>query len=443
MLNLILSLLLFLSDNAGCGDSDEPDIPTPPGYSQSGQSDELKKRLAQKTTGLLDVPYEDWLSRFTVGEEPLASTAAGGVSSLIKGGYAPKGYEDYLKRFDIAEPSVSATAVSGIEGLMGAGYAPTSYEDYLKRFTPETSPLMTGVLSRYQDLLGETYGMDDYTKTEQDYLDMVTRKYKESRAETLEPLKERYIAEGLFESGPGFKAEREFGEETAEGVSDITKQWAYEGIQRQEQAKQYQDALKRGDYQTMYNLALSEEQRKMQPVMQATEMANAEKQYYDALQRGDLETAFNVGQTLRQSKLGAVTQATSLEQAEKQYYDALQRGDLETAFNIGQTLRQNKLYPVEQATQMEMGAISPAMSLYGELSQEDLAKYQADLAKWQTLAGIQGQPQQKQNLSGLGAGLGMLAGYALAPATGGASAALMPALIGGGLGGGLGSIIQY
>ena len=149
-----------------------------------------------------------------------------------------------------------------------------SYEDWLKRFSPsdEVNQLATDAVKRYQSLFDtQDYSLTDYSKTENDYLDTVVRKYNESRSDAFKPVQESLIAENLFSSGPGYGIMTDFGKETAQGVGDITKQWAYEGIARQQQQVQYQDALKRGDYSTMYNLALSEQNRQMQPVQQASQ----------------------------------------------------------------------------------------------------------------------------------------------------------------------------
>lgn len=148
------------------------------------------------------------------------------------------------------------------------------YESYVERFTPsaETGGAATDIASRYKSLIEqEDYGIEDYQDIEQDYLGSITREFKEARGEAFDPIRERYISENLYESGPGFQAEREYGEDTAQGVGDITKQFAYEGIQRKQQQLQYQDALKRGDYTTMYNMALSEINREQAPIQQATQ----------------------------------------------------------------------------------------------------------------------------------------------------------------------------
>jgi len=147
-----------------------------------------------------------------------------------------------------------------------------NYQDWLSRFIVPESPIRKSALEKYQSLFDtQTYDLTDYTKTEQEYLDTLLRKYGEAREEAWKPIQERLIGEHLFESGPGFGMQTEFGEETATGISDITKQWAYEGIQRKIQQQQYYDALKRGDYATMYQLALSEEARALQPIQLATE----------------------------------------------------------------------------------------------------------------------------------------------------------------------------
>lgn len=201
--SVLVSLILLLGSNAGCGgDDDEP--PAPPQRKEDPELAALKKGVLSRTQQVLDVPYEDYVSRFT----PSAET--GGLASDVAG--------------------------------------------------------------KYQDLIGgEDYGIEDYQQIETDYLDSILGEFKEARGEAFEPLRERYIAENLYESGPGFQAEREFGEETAEGVGDITKRFAYEGIQRKQQQLQYQDSLKRGDYSTMYNIALSEVNRELQPAKQATQ----------------------------------------------------------------------------------------------------------------------------------------------------------------------------
>ena len=201
--SIFVSLIFLIGSQRGCGGDDDEPAPAPV-YQEDPELTKLKKGVLSRTQQLMDVPYEDWLERFT--------------------------------------PSEYATG------------------------------LATDVAGKYKGLIEEQdYGIEDYSQIEEDYLDSLLRKYGEAREETWEPIRERYIAENLYESGPGFKAERKFGEETAEGIADITKEWAYEGIQRQIQQKQYMDALKRGDYTTMYNIALSEIGREMQPITRATE----------------------------------------------------------------------------------------------------------------------------------------------------------------------------
>ena len=201
ILMLFVSLVLLLGNQWGCGGDDAP---SPPTYQEDPELTKLKKNVLSRTQQLMDVPYEDWLERFS--------------------------------------PSETTT-----------GYA-------------------TDIAGKYKSLIDtEDYDIADYSQIEEDYLDTVLRKYKEARGESGEALKESLIGQNLYESGPGYEFMKDFGEETATGVADITKQWAYEGIQRQMQQRQYMDALKRGDYTTMYNLTLSEIQREMTPVTRATE----------------------------------------------------------------------------------------------------------------------------------------------------------------------------
>lgn len=148
------------------------------------------------------------------------------------------------------------------------------YESLVDRFSPSaaTEGLFSNVKGKYASLFDEQdYGIEDYSKIENEYLDTVLGKYKSSREEGGDAIKESLIAENLYGSGPGYGIMSDYSEETAQGVGDISKQWAYEGIQRKQQAQQYQDALKRGDYATMYSLALSEQQREILPQEQATQ----------------------------------------------------------------------------------------------------------------------------------------------------------------------------
>lgn len=229
------------------------------------------------------------------------------------------------------------------------------YSDWLKRFTVPESPFRGMAREKYQNLFEEEdYGMADYEKTEKDYLDVLLGEYREEREEGFKPIRESLIGQNLWGSGPGYEQWEEYAGETAKGVGDITKKWAYEGMERQFRQRQYTDALKRGDYMTMYNLALQEEAKALDPRV--------------------------------------------------------------------------------RATQMEMAGIEPAMGLFGQLTQRDIAEYQARLqAK---------SMEQKKNLAGLGTALGIGAGVLLAAPTGGMSM-LAGGSLGGAAGGGLGSMFEY
>lgn len=149
-----------------------------------------------------------------------------------------------------------------------------SYDDWMKRFSPspEVQSLVTNAIGKYKGLFdNQDYSLTDYSKRENEYLDTVLKKYNESRNESFKPVQESLIAENLFGSGPGYDIMKDYGEDTAKGVADISKEWAYEGIQRETQQRQYMDALKRGDYSTMYNLALSEQNRQLLPAQQASQ----------------------------------------------------------------------------------------------------------------------------------------------------------------------------
>lgn len=156
----------------------------------------------------------------------------------------------------------------------GSSLLDIPYGEYVQRFTP--SAVSTGArqdaLGMYQGLIGkEDYGLENFEQTESDYLESVLGRFKQTREEQFEPLKERLIAENLYESGPGFGQEREFLEETALGEADIAAKLGYEGLQRKYQERSYQDALQRGDYTTMFNLALKSEAADILPEQLATE----------------------------------------------------------------------------------------------------------------------------------------------------------------------------
>ena len=170
-----------------------------------------------------------------------------------------------------------------------------TYDDFLRRTAPssEVSGYLKDPLKKYQDLINtQDYSLADYSKTEKDYLDTITGQYERTREKGFKPIQESLIAENLFGSGPGYGIMGEYGKETAQGVSDIAHTWAYEGLQRKQQAMQYKDALKRGDYTTMYNLALFEANREAGLSSEASrlEMASAGPalSLFDAIQSGDM-----------------------------------------------------------------------------------------------------------------------------------------------------------
>ena len=313
------------------------------------------------------------------------SKAATEMQDILTGnikGLLGMSYEDILGRYDVPEAPISTQAAAMQTGLLGGDYTPTSYEDFLKQIKPE-GELYEASMTGYKGLIGEDYGIEDYKQIEKDYLDTVLGRYKETRGEGREALQESLIAENLLGSGPGYGLLGEYGEETARGVGDISKTWAYEGIQREITQRQYQDALKRGDYQTMYNIALQESQTKQM----ATQLAEAEKEYYDALKRGDIQTAFNMGQLIKQTQAATKTQA--------------------------------------MATQL--GIQEMGQGLFGTMTAKDLAEYEGRLKEWQT------RTAQTGNLSTLGTLLGVGTMLATGGTMGGST--LAGAAMGGAVGG--------
>lgn len=160
--------------------------------------------------------------------------------------------------------------------LMGqvSGLLDVPYSEYESRFTPSNrvQDYLSGITDKYSGLIeSQDYGIADFAQTEKNYLDSILGQYGRAREEAYKPLQESLIAEGLFGSGPGYEIMSKYGQETAQGVSDITAGWAREGINRQLQQQQYKDALKRGDYTTMFNLALMEAEQEVAPAKAATQ----------------------------------------------------------------------------------------------------------------------------------------------------------------------------
>lgn len=285
-LNMLISFIYLLADCSGKGNNDPV-----PQYQEDPATASLKRAVSSKTQSLLNIPYEDLVSRFTPSDN--------------------------------------------------------------------TQGLFNDITAKYKGLLdNQDYSTTDYSTTEKNYLDQVLSRYDEARNKSLKPIQESLIANKLDSSGPGYGILQDYAKETASGVKDITTQWAYEGIQRQQTQQQYMDALKRGDYSTMYNLALSEANREVQPQ--------------------------------------------------------------------------------KDATQTELGYLGAGNSLFGNLNQVDLSKYNAALDAYK----INAANKTTGNLGGLGSALGLGLGALFAAPTGGLSM-LAGSAIGGGIGGGVGSMIQY
>lgn len=199
------------------------------------------------------------------------------------------------------------------------------YQDLVNRFSPntQTQGMFDDINAKYKGLFdNQDYSTTDFKATENAYLDQVLSRYNESRDKSLKGVNESLIANNLNGSGPGYGVLNDYSKETASGVKDITTQWAYDAIQRDQQQQQYQDALKRGDYASMYQLALSEQNRQLQPQKDAT---TTEMGYlgqgtglFGSLQSADLAQynaamqAYNANASKPKSNLGGVGSAVGL-----------------------------------------------------------------------------------------------------------------------------------
>ena len=190
----------------------------------------------------------------------------------------------------------STTAMKLQLGNKISGLLDTPYQTYVDRFTPsqETQTMLNDSISRYQGLLDtEDYGIGNYDEIEGKYLDTILGQYGKTREESYKPIQESLIAENLFGSGPGYDIMGKYGKESAEGAADISAVWAREGIDRRYREKTYADALKRGDYGMMYQLALNKAQMDVNPQVMATDAqlstVNPGISLFGSMQQGDLQ----------------------------------------------------------------------------------------------------------------------------------------------------------
>lgn len=156
-----------------------------------------------------------------------------------------------------------------VSGILG-----TPYETLVNRFTPSagTQGLIDQSINNYKGLIdGTDYSTNDYSKIQGDYLDQVLSRYDQSRENDFAPIRESLIANNLEGSGPGYDIMRKYADESSMGTKDIATSWAYNNINTQLQQQQYKDALQRGDYTAMYNLALSKANQEVAPQLQATQ----------------------------------------------------------------------------------------------------------------------------------------------------------------------------
>lgn len=203
-----------------------------------------------------------------------------------------KGDEEEAPKF---KENPQTTAIRNKIGGQVSGLLDTPYGEYEKRFTPskQVTGALSDTLSNYQGLIDQTdYGLENYDQIEQDYLDSVTGAYREERGRGREQLQEELIGENLLESGPGFGLLGEFSEESAKGVAGLTAGIKREDIQRRFERKSYQSALQRGDYTTMFNMALTKGKADIAPAQQATDaqmgLIGPASGFFGQLQSGDI-----------------------------------------------------------------------------------------------------------------------------------------------------------
>jgi len=189
----------------------------------------------------------------------------------------------------------ATTALKNKIGGQVSGLLDIPYEEYEQRFTPaaDTQGYLKQGLEGISGLISsEDYGIDDYSSQEEALLQSTLRQYKDVRGKGREELKEHLIGENLYDSGPGFGLQEEFIDETAKGSADITASLGVDAIQRKFQQTQYKDALERGDYTTMYNMALSKSQVDTAPAEKATQaqigVINPALGLFGEMQEGDL-----------------------------------------------------------------------------------------------------------------------------------------------------------
>ena len=343
---MLFSLAFLLGNSSG----NSPDTPQAPTFQEDPTTVALRNKLYGQTSDILGTSYQTLVNRFSPSKE------TSGLFSNIENQY------------------------SNLFNNQNYNFSPSA----------ETQGLITDSLSKYKDLFNkQDYGIADFSNIQKNYLDTVLVQYNLSREKAYKPIQEGLIANNLYGSGPGFGIMSDYAKGTSQGVADIANTWAQENIQTQLQQQQYKDALLRGDYSTMYNLALSEQNRQF---------------------------------------------------TTQQYADQLKRSDLGTLLGLTESQMNREIAPQVQATNTQFTGASSAGTLLNQMSAEDLAKYQAALQAYDY--NNKARTANTKNLGGLGTALGIGAGLLLAPATGGTSL-LFSGALGGAAGAGLGSMFQY
>lgn len=164
--------------------------------------------------------------------------------------------------------ALGAAVSSSAQGLLNIPYS-----DLVQRFSPsaDTTGMLNDSITKYKGLIDSTdYSTTDFTKTNKDYLDSIMGQYNTQQDKAQASMKESLIANHLDGSGPGYGLTNEFNTMRTKGATDVASQWAYQNEQLQLQEQQYKDALQRGDYNTMYQLALGKASNEVAPQVAAT-----------------------------------------------------------------------------------------------------------------------------------------------------------------------------
>lgn len=188
------------------------------------------------------------------------------------------------------DPAVQAlgnTLNTKLSGLLNI-----PYDQLVQQFTPSASATntMNTAATDYTNLINNSnYSLTDFNNTQQQYLDSVLAQYNKQADQQQAKLDQSLAANNLIGSGPGYQQQQDFATNRAQGAGNLTAAWGENAINTQLQQQQYQDALQRGDYATLYSLGQNQANASLQPTLDAQQALSN----YLSMSNGAFQTLTN------------------------------------------------------------------------------------------------------------------------------------------------------